>query len=337
LKKLLISLLKIGFSVAIIGWLVRGAIEDKTFDNLSEQFHNPGFDWIALAGAVVCCAAAVLLTIVRWHYLVRALGMEFSMLEALRIGCLGYLFNLAPLGIIVGDLLKAVMLGRLHHYQRARAFATVIVDRVVGLYMLFVVASAAILLTGFYDHEVPEVRYICLAALLVTAVSTLGLGVLMIPGVTRGKITRLLGGLPYAGRQFEHLIDALRMYRRSLDVLVVSCLMSVFVHGIFTLCFYLLTLGIYQGNVQNLTLQAEFVVSPLINATGVIPLSMGPMEYVLNLLYDKIFDLDNSQGFVVALGYRIITLLIATVGFCFYLGARREVSESMHEAAVEDA
>jgi len=39
-----------------------------------------------------------------------------------------------------------------------------------------------------------------------------------------------------------------------------------------------------------------------------------------------------GQGFVVALGYRIATVLIAAVGVCYYLGSRQEVAEVMHEA-----
>ena len=66
--------------------------------------------------------------------------------DAIRISFWGYLFNLAPLGIVGGDLVKAVMLDHEHPQHRAKALASVLVDRVIGLYILFVVASAAILL-----------------------------------------------------------------------------------------------------------------------------------------------------------------------------------------------
>ena len=54
---------------------------------------------------------AVVVTLIRWCYLVRALGLTLSMRDALRIGFLGYLFNLAPMEI-GGGVVKAVMLGR---------------------------------------------------------------------------------------------------------------------------------------------------------------------------------------------------------------------------------
>ena len=43
-----------------------------------------------------------------------------------------------------------------------------------------------------------------------------------------------------------------------------------------------------------------------------------------------------GQGLVVAFGYRIITVLIAMVGACYYLGSRQEVSEVLHETEEDE-
>ena len=42
-----------------------------------------------------------------------------------------------------------------------------------------------------------------------------------------------------------------------------------------------------------------------------------------------------GQGLVVALGYRVITVLIAAIGACYYIGSRQEVAQSI-EAVGED-
>jgi uncharacterized protein (TIRG00374 family) len=335
-KNLLITLLKIGISAAIIAWLVVAARNDNAFGDLRGQYEDPGFAWGLLAAACLCCGAAVVITIVRWYYLVRALDMQFTLKETFRVGFLGYLFNLAPMGIVGGDLLKAVMLARQQPRRRAQSFATVAVDRVIGLYMLFAVASATILLTGFWRHEMTEIRFVCLATLATTLVATAALAMLFIPGVTNGRLSRWLGGLPRVGHPIEHLIDALRMYRRKPGVLLASAAMSAAVHSLFAVGIYLITRGIYVDNVGGLSLQGEFIVSPLSAATGVIPLVMGPMEAVLDFLYANVFGLDKRQGFVVALGYRLVTVLIAMVGVCYYLSARREVAQVMHEAEEAD-
>jgi uncharacterized protein (TIRG00374 family) len=333
LKKLLLVLLKIGLSALLVGWLVARAYRDEAFSVLSQRYYHPGFAWELLAGAAVLAVAGVLVTFLRWRMLVRALDIPFSLRAAIRLGFLGYLFNLAPLGIVGGDLLKAVLLVRQSPGRRAAAVATVLVDRIIGLYMLFLVAAVAILLTGFWHHSNSHVRYIAHATLALTAAATAGLMVLFARGETPSALSTILRRIPFVGAQVERLVEAVRLYRHKAAVLTLAALMSIAVHGFWTLTIYLLTLGIYSGETRDLSLAGEFVVVPLSESVGVIPLVMGPMEVVLDFLYANVFALDKRQGFVVCLGYRLITLLVATVGMCYYLGARQELATAIHANA----
>ena len=119
MKKFLILLLKIGIPIAILAYLFWDASNDDAFGALKVQYDKFGFDWGLLIAAWACCAAAVLTTLVRWYYLVRALEMPFTLREALRVGLMGYLLNFAPMGIVGGDLLKAIMLARRQKERQA--------------------------------------------------------------------------------------------------------------------------------------------------------------------------------------------------------------------------
>ena len=110
MKKFIFTVLKILISVAIIGWLFYRAVQAKDGRNYFIELLHQHKNWWLLAAAVVITAAGIVLTLIRWYLLVRAVGIRFRMRDALRIGFLGFLFNLAPLGIVAGDLLKAVML-----------------------------------------------------------------------------------------------------------------------------------------------------------------------------------------------------------------------------------
>ncbi|MFZ5832103.1 MAG: lysylphosphatidylglycerol synthase transmembrane domain-containing protein [Planctomycetota bacterium] len=332
MKRHLITLLKVVVSVGILAFLGYRASQDNAFGDLRDRFFDPGFNWWLLGAAWLACGIAVEFTIVRWWVLVRALRMPIGLAEAHRVGFLGYLFNLAPMGVVGGDVLKAVLLARHLSGRRTQALATVIVDRVIGLYMLFVVASAAVWFTGLLQHPNENVRYVAQGTLWTLLIFTTVLVVPFIPGVTDGPLARQLQRLPYIGAPLGHFIDAVHMYRRNLGVLALTVVMSVFVHTFFAIGIYLITLGIYGGDVAQLSLAGEFVVSPLSAATGVIPVSVGPMEAVLDLLYVGVFGMAKGQGFVVALGYRIVTLLIAMVGVGYYLTSREELTEAMHEA-----
>ena len=129
---------------------------------------------------------------------------------------------------------------------------------------------------------------------------------------------------------------ALRIYRFRLPALIGSMLATVVVHSLFATSVYLIAAGLYDKHVHSLA--THFVVSPLSSATSVVPLSMGPFEVVLNILYYQVpipgtVDLEKYryQGWSSRLGYRIITVLIAAVGLVYYLTSRREVAEMMHE------
>ena len=75
--------------------------------------------------------------------------------------------------------------------RRPEAVATVVLDRVVGLYMLFVMASVAILVTGQLHNSDETVRLISRGALVASSAGAVGILVLLIPGVTQGTQTQL--------------------------------------------------------------------------------------------------------------------------------------------------
>lgn len=315
--------MKVGLSLAIVVYLIVQAKHDRAFAELAEQPKN----WPLLAAATVICGLAIVLTHIRWCYLVRALDLPFPLREAFRLGFLGYLFNFAPTGIVGGDVLKSVMLGRHHRGNRAKVLASVAVDRVLGLYVLFVMAAVAILLTGFWRRD-PQIQSICVVTLVLTVVSTLGLVALFIPGLTGGWLTHQLRRLGRIGHICEQLLMAVRIYKRRPRVLVLATLMSFAVQALLVVGTYFIALGLFE---QVPSLDAQFVIIPLSSATGVVPLPFGPFELVLEFLYVRV-GMPSHQGLIVALGYRLVTVLIAVVGVFYYFGSRREVAESVHDA-----
>jgi hypothetical protein len=339
LKKFLLLLLKIGIPLAILAFLVASAIGTKNDagQNVFQQLVDQPKDWGLLAAACLVCAAAVTVTLIRWWCLVRALDIPLRLVDALRFGLLGYLFNLAPAGIVGGDLLKGWMVARNHHKDedKVKAFASVLVDRIIGLYMLFVLASLAIYLMEIRQGS-DKIKLICEITYCLTAVGAVFLTLLLTPGFTDGRGTRALGRLRHVGHTVTSLIDAVRMYRRKPLVLIVTALMSVGVHCLFASGIYLIARGLPGAD---LSLSMHFVAAPLSLSTGAIPLAAGPFEVVLEFLYTHLREpgitIQTGQGLVVALGYRMITLLIAAVGLCYYLGSRREVDQVMHQAEQE--
>jgi len=342
LKKLLITLAKVSLSLLIIGclfgWALRKPEDQATFREMLQQPKR----WDLLGAAFLVMLGGILITLIRWWYLVRAAGIPFSLTDAMRIGFLGYLFNLAPMGIVGGDLLKAWMLSREKPGTRARAFASVIVDRVVGLYVLFLVATGGVFATGFWRLSDPNAHWICMGVIAITAVATVGIAWLLLPGVLEGPFMQSLTRIPKIGHAVSSLLDALRIYRSNRLVLLMSAAMTIPVHTLLTFSVILIAQGLRFTTVPWVDYFAIFPISCIFST---IPLPAGPTESGIVFFYSQaILRATNDvagaaqQGLILALVYRLSTILIAPIGAAYYfLGGRSEVTEVLHEAEVEEA
>jgi glycosyltransferase 2 family protein len=323
LKPWLIKLLKFGISAALIAWLVVDAGKNATFATLVDQPKH----WGLLATAFAFCFTSIVLTILRWYYLVRALGIPFTLLDAFRLGFVGYMFNFVSLGNVGGDLFKAIFLAREHKERRAEAVASVMADRIIGLYALFLLATAVMFGFGRFNAANEEMNVICRATLVGTLVGTFGLALLLWPHFTEGKFAAALRRLPRVGPTADKLLGAVRIYRGKPGVLVGSLVMSLAVHTIATIGFYLIARGL-PGTSPGLA--DHFIIVPLSMVAGALPLplnGLGAFENVVDFLYRSVPQsvvVLTGQGLIVSIGYRAITILIAMVGVGFYLGQRRE-------------
>ena len=122
-KSILLTLLKILLPIAVIAWLL-SRLEPEQVTMLREQPK----DWGLLIAAFVLTFVAVSLSFLRWWLLVWALGLPFRILDAFRLGFIGYLMNFVSAGAVGGDLVKAFFIAREQPGRRAEAVATVVVE-----------------------------------------------------------------------------------------------------------------------------------------------------------------------------------------------------------------
>ncbi|HWA96947.1 MAG TPA: lysylphosphatidylglycerol synthase transmembrane domain-containing protein [Pirellulales bacterium] len=335
IRKLGIGLLQYGVSLSILAYLVWDAQRDETFSRLIDEPKH----WGLLGAAFALCMFSSLLTIVRWYVLVRALDIPFDPRNAFRLWFLGYLFNFISFGAVGGDVIKAFLLAREQPNHRAEAVATVLIDRVIGLYALLLLASCSIIGFGAFASPQSQVRVICQATLLVTLLMTAGLTVLMLPVVARWTdVPKVLWSEKLA-HVVRRMVGALAIYRRRPMALVQALLYSFAVHIATTIGIYLIALGLPGASP---TFAEHLVIVPMTLATGVLPLpgGLGAFEGALDFLYQAVSagqTVAPRQGLLVALVFRVITIVIALVGVVFYIMNRRELAEALARAESEEA
>ena len=328
LKKTIITLLKVLLPLAIIVGLL-ASIDPCDLQHLRERPK----EWGTLGLAFAVAMFAVCITFVRWYLLVRTLHIPFRLRDAFRLGFLGFLLNFVVVGSVGGDLFKAFFIAREQSNRRTEAVATVVVDRMIGLYALLLVTSAAILL-GSVSQATIALTTICNATLFTTAVGTVGMMLILVPGFTRGSLSEFFTGLPKIGHTIGRLIESVRMFRKRYDVMAVILLMSMGVHALLAFSIFLIARGLFG---QTPTFAEHMVIVPLSNVAGAIPFmpgGLGTFEFAMEKLY--IYVPANGPGEVigvlVALSFRIVTIAIAAVGAVFYYTSRREVRAVMNEA-----
>lgn len=327
--KIVVNLLKFGLAAGILGYLLISAYQHEKFDELVKAQK----DWGRIAAAAGLFFAGVLITFFRWQLLVRALGFPFTIKDSMRLGFLGYLFNFVAPGGVGGDLFKAVFIAREFHGRRAQAVATVFIDRVVGLYALFIVASGVILIDGLWFAESRSVRIAAKFTLISTVVGAVLIVMMLVQGLTNGRVSQFLSNLPRAGHIFRQLIDAVRMYRARVGYVITGLLLSIVVHILSVFGFYLLGTSLPGASP---TLSEHYVIVPLAMVVGAVPITpagLGTFDFAMDELSQLLSSqpVEPKRGFLISLIYRIITIGIAMIGVVVYFLCRKEVQAALHD------
>lgn len=317
--------------LGILAWLIWD-LRARHPDQLADLFSRPK-DWRYLAAAAVTLLLAISLSFVRWYLLVAALGIPFRLRDAFRLGFLGYLFNFVSLGGVGGDLFKAYFVAREQKGRRTEAVATVVLDRIVGLYAL--VLLTALVLCDPATHTAPSVRFLGYTVHLAVAASAIGLLFVFLPESVGRQIGPRLARLPVIGLTMERVVAALQLYRHRKTTLAAILAVSLTVHGLIAGSTYLTAKGIFD---RCPSMREHLVITPLANIANGLPLSpggLGTLELAMDSLYDHV-PVDGSgagKGFIVAVGYRLEMMLVAAVGVICYWNARRTVQEVLDESA----
>lgn len=326
MKRHLIDFTKLAIALGIIAvllWHVHRQ-DPEQFRRLWAQSK----DWPRLTVALGLVMGSVCLTFVRWYVLVRALGLDFRMKDAFRLGFLGYLIGA---GSVSGDLFKGVFIARSQPGRRTEAVATVLLDRIIGLYVLLVVASLAILASD-RSRLGPVVGTLCDVTLLVTLGGTMALGLMFGFRYQQGPLFDRLCRLPAVGRVFERLASALQMYRRKPGALALAAVLSLLVHVSFPVAIYLVGASLFS---RPPALVEHFVIVPLSSCAAAFPTpgGLGTFELSMDQLYKLMAVGTDAEGVIVALAYRLMALGIAALGVVYYLVSRYEVRTILEEAA----
>jgi uncharacterized protein (TIRG00374 family) len=283
--------------------------------------------------ALLLISTSILITIVRWYFLVRAQGLPFHIKDAFRLGLLGFFFNTFLPGSVGGDIVKAAGIAR-GQKRRTVAVATVIMDRVIAVWgMLWMVALLGALFwsLGLLDGAASTAgKKIVQVTGIIIAVSVVVWGLLgFLPQRRADHFAARLHSLPKVGHSVAELWRTVWMYRcRPSSVYLALVLTWVGQVG-FILGFYFGVLTLWDPHTGTVPTAAEhFLLVPiglLIEAVPLFPGGAGIGEAGYGGLY-TFFGCTAALGVLGSLVKRMLQWVFAVVGFF--------VSQRMHPVTV---
>jgi glycosyltransferase 2 family protein len=330
LRRTIVTAVKLTLGVAILGFLVIKGRD--AFSELSAK----SIVWPMLAAAMLCTLCTATLSFVRWHILIRALGIDVRLIDTLRLGALGYALNYVSLGSIGGDFFKAIFLAHGQPGRRTEAIATVVADRVMGLLTMLLLASIGILSSGLLNVDSPKLQILCRGILLFAAVGWTGfLLLLSVSALTGPWVRQQALRLRFTGKIVVRLLETVQVYRGQKPSLVAAFGVSIIMALCYVTSFYLVARGL---PINEPPWSEHLVIVPVSSLVGAIPMTpsgLGTTEAAFEELYQWMpgsEGIKKGDGSLVAIGRRATDIVVALVGMMFYLTHRREMREVLAEA-----
>lgn len=296
--------------------------------------------WSLFGAAIFVRFASLCLTFSRWWLLVTGIGLPLRWRQAFSLGMFCEACNFVGPGAAGGDLVKAIALAKDHKERRASAAATVVLDRILGLWALFLSGAMASLM----PIAIPLTPQMKLAVLLLwggTAAGLLGLVLMLIPAFTHSKLVHWLTTWRGIGHIVKDLMDSIAFYQGRPQIIAIAAVLSLLGHVGFLTSFYLGAAALHQG--LNIPGYVDHLVGlPLPEAIAAIPLTpggVGTLEAAVGYFYEQhqlALNANSSplelkeasaNGLLTALAYRMSALVLGVFGIVYYFSARRDLQE----------
>ena len=330
-KSILLLIAKFAIPAAIISWCV-SKVKPEQWQLLQEQPKN----YSLLVAALLVALTALSLSYFRWCLLVRCQGISLAVIEAFRLGAIGFLLSFVSAGSVGGDLFKAVFLAKRSPGKRVEAIASVVVDRGVGLLGLLLLVTIALSVTeprASAGEDGAIIARVGQAAGLLTVVGLTVIGILILGGKPIDGLIRWSATWPFVGGLIERIAGPLRMFHQHPFAFGVSLLISVGVHVLLTLSIYMIANGLFS---EPPSLADHFVIVQFANTAAALPIApagLGVTELAVDWLYRVIPETPTTaSGTLVALVYELVKVAMAIIGMIFYWTAGREVKSSLSAA-----
>jgi glycosyltransferase 2 family protein len=309
-------------ALVLLAFGLLGLVIWRNRDEIERVLSRP-LDLRLFALALAIYGIGVMLTFIRWFLLVRVIEPHFRLSATLVLGSIGMVYNLVIPGGVGGDLIKATYLGRMR-IKRTQAIASMVIDRILGLLALFILAAIA----GAIAWRTAPTEVRTLAVLAWLAVFS---GFLVLLAIFTQALSRLFPNAGNSRSKLGLIVSELRemstTYRGRLEVVSGCLALSVVIHGLNVLAFFLVSKMLYPYPEMMTTLGEHYLMVPLTLFTLAVPIPFGALGFT-ELVGGQLLKLvGHPDGALAMMGFRLLMYSAGLVCACVYLARLKEVRE----------
>lgn len=289
MKSFFWMLLKFLFAFALFYWLYDSGRIDFSLLKISLDYP------IRWAVSLSFMALGIVVAIYRWKILIDLkLKSPTHFFTILKVGWIGLFFNSIIPGSVSGDLIKLLYVKDIHQeLSRSYLFASVFMDRLLGLLGLFLLMGVAALFNfNLLWSGSSEISSIMALNFLVFAILIGFLCILFFSENFKNKLVTLVRKIPLAGELAGKLLGYFFLIGRNRQKVFVCILLSALSQLIIILCFWNLVIPFIE---QSFSFIKSLLFIPLGLISIAIPIT--PMGFGLgHAVFDKLFLFFNIEN-----------------------------------------
>jgi glycosyltransferase 2 family protein len=311
MKKILLSVLQIGVTVAVLYWVFH---DPHKRAQMLVALRQANYFWVAVAiGAyiIVELAAAI-----RWRILLDVQDIHLTLPRLGGLFFIGMFFNQFLPGGTGGDIIKSYLLLKETPGKKAGALLAVLFDRLIGLVALVTITSVLVLLRFHWLAQKPDTRGYLYFLLITLGISILGLGSTFI--ISGFKLAHYLPA-KFPGREkFVEASAAYHLYAHHWPASMLAFAASLVAH-LATFTTFLCVAYAFRAGVHLIDF---FAVMPIERTISAIPISfagVGLREHVLQVMLHGLCGVPEAVAVLIgSMSFLIILLCSAPGGLVYF-------------------
>jgi glycosyltransferase 2 family protein len=303
IKQGLAFTIKLCIAAGLIYWLVRSnRLDIRALTHIDLDFRAVTLIIIGAVGVFV----GQWIMAIRLQILLGCFALRPVFSRILGVTLIGSFCSVLLPGLVGGDAVRMIYLFQDATGRRSHAMAAVLIDRIIGLYSLFLLGTFALGI-AWMTGRLPVWSQVFLVCPIVVVGSTIGLSIVQWKGFQRWRL--FVFAMERLPEKLQNLLRALPVCVRNPWVLTTTIGLSLINHALVIVTFVLAGFLLHDS----VSAFTHFILSPLatvLNAVSLTPGGIGLTEGAFSFLYEHI---NVSSGATIGLLGRFIQYLTFVV------------------------